>query len=38
LRLPKTRLDVKRLSKIPTGTVAGNKAIEAITADREERL
>jgi len=38
LRLPKTRLDVKRLSKIPTGTVAGNKGIEAVTADREERL
>ena len=38
LRLPKVRLDVKRLSKIPTGSVLGNQAIEAIAADREEKL
>jgi antitoxin (DNA-binding transcriptional repressor) of toxin-antitoxin stability system len=37
LRLPKVRLNVKRLSKIPTGRVAGNKAIQAIAADREEK-
>jgi len=38
LRLPKVRLDVKRLSKIPTGKVPGNKAIQAIAANREEEL
>jgi len=38
LRLPKVRLSVKRLSKIATGSVVGNKAIQAITADREEEL
>jgi prevent-host-death family protein len=36
LRLPSERLDVKELLKIPTGRVAGNKAIEAVLADREE--
>src|SRR5207249_10641803 len=36
LRLPKVRLDVKELLKIPTGSVAGNKAIQAVLADREE--
>jgi prevent-host-death family protein len=38
MRLPKIKLDVKRLLKIPTGTVAGNKAIQAVLADREEGL
>ena len=38
LRLPKVRLNVKRLSKIATGSVVGSKAIQAITADREEGL
>jgi prevent-host-death family protein len=38
LRLPKGRLDVKELLKIPTGRVAGNKAIQAVVADREEEL
>jgi prevent-host-death family protein len=38
LRLPKVRLDVKALLKIPTGSVAGNKAIQAVLADREEEL
>jgi len=38
LRLPKVRLNVKRLSKIATGSVVGNKAIRAITTDREEGL
>ena len=38
LRLPKARLDVARLLKIPTGKVAGNKAIRAVTDEREESL
>ena len=38
LRLPKVRLDVKELLKIPTGNVPGNKAIRAVVADREEEL
>ena len=38
LRLPKVRLDVKQLLRISTGRVAGNKAIQAIVADREEKL
>jgi len=38
LRLPKVRLDVKALLKIPTGSVAGNRAIQAVLADREEEL
>ena len=36
LRLPKSRLTVKGLLKIPTGSVTGNKAIQAVVADREE--
>jgi hypothetical protein len=32
------RLDVKELLKIPTGSVAGNKAIQAVLANREEEL
>jgi prevent-host-death family protein len=36
LRLPKVRLDLKALLKIPTGGVAGNKAIQAAVAGREE--
>jgi antitoxin (DNA-binding transcriptional repressor) of toxin-antitoxin stability system len=36
LRLPKARLDVKQFLKIPTGKVKGNKAIRAITAERDE--
>jgi hypothetical protein len=38
LRLPKARLDIKELLKIPTGRVAGNKTIEAVLANREEEL
>jgi antitoxin (DNA-binding transcriptional repressor) of toxin-antitoxin stability system len=38
LRLPKMQLDVKELLKLPTGTVKGNKAIQAIVAEREEGL
>jgi hypothetical protein len=36
MRLPKARIDVKKLLKIPTGRVAGNKAVQALLADREE--
>jgi len=36
MRLPKMRLDIKKLLKIPTGSVAGNKAIQALLEDREE--
>jgi antitoxin (DNA-binding transcriptional repressor) of toxin-antitoxin stability system len=38
LRMPVEQLDIKALLKIPTGTVDGNKAIEALLADREEGL
>lgn len=38
LRLPETRLDIKQLLKIPTGSVAENKAVQALVADREEAL
>jgi prevent-host-death family protein len=36
LRRPKARLDVNALLKIPTGSVAGNKAIQAMIAGRKE--
>jgi prevent-host-death family protein len=36
LRLPKARLNMKELLKIPTGKVAGHKAIQAVVAEREE--
>jgi prevent-host-death family protein len=38
MRLPKAELDMKRLWRIPTGKVKGNKAIDALLADREESL
>ena len=38
LRLPRTPLSVKKLLKTPTGSVAGNKAIHAVLAGREEEL
>ena len=38
MRLPEVKLSLKHLLKIPTGKVAGNKAIEALLADREEGL
>jgi prevent-host-death family protein len=38
LRMPVEQLDIKALLKIPTGTVEGNKSIEALLADREEGL
>jgi prevent-host-death family protein len=37
LRLPKVQISLKALRKISTGSVQGNKAIEALLADREER-
>ena len=36
LRLPTVQLDVKELLEVPTGTVKGNRAIQAIIAEREE--
>jgi len=36
LRLPKARLKVNELLKIPTGKVTGHKAIQAVVAEREE--
>ena len=36
LRLPSMKLGVKELLKIPTGRVAGNRAIQAVLADRED--
>jgi antitoxin (DNA-binding transcriptional repressor) of toxin-antitoxin stability system len=38
MRLPIEELDIDALLKIPTGTVEGNKAVEALLADREESL
>jgi prevent-host-death family protein len=38
LRLPKVQLDVKELLRIPTGSVTGNQAMQAVLADREEEL
>ena len=35
LRLPKQKLDVKRLARIPTGKVSGNKGTQALIADRD---
>jgi prevent-host-death family protein len=38
MRLPKVKLDLKQLLKIPTGRVRGNSATKALLADREEGL
>ena len=38
LRLPQSRLDLKKLFNIPTGKVTGNKSIQAVLGDREEGL
>jgi antitoxin (DNA-binding transcriptional repressor) of toxin-antitoxin stability system len=38
IRLPQIRLDVKKLSKIPTGSVKGNKAIQAVFSDQLRRF
>jgi prevent-host-death family protein len=37
MRLPEIELDLEALLKIPTGRVRGNRAIEALLADREAR-
>ena len=37
MRLPQERLDVKKISRISTGRVSGNRGMRAVTADREER-
>jgi hypothetical protein len=37
-RLPRERLDLKALLKMPTGRFAGNKAIQAPIADRGETV
>jgi len=36
MRLPRTKLNPKKIEKIPTGKVSGNKAIRALLADRDE--
>jgi len=38
MRLAKARLDLRKLWKIPTGSVRGNNAIQAVVDDREEQL
>ncbi len=37
LRLPKAQLDTKRFLRIQTGKVKGNRAIQAILAERDEQ-
>ena len=37
MRFPQERLDRKKLGKIKTGKVAGNKAVREVVADREDR-
>ncbi|MGB2622241.1 MAG: type II toxin-antitoxin system prevent-host-death family antitoxin [Candidatus Acidiferrum sp.] len=37
MRLPKAKVSLSQILKISTGTVAGNDAVEALLADREER-
>jgi prevent-host-death family protein len=38
LRMPKASVEVDKLLKIPTGTVAGNEGIQALLNDREDGL
>jgi antitoxin (DNA-binding transcriptional repressor) of toxin-antitoxin stability system len=38
MRLPKMKFDPRRFDRMPAGRVKGNKAIEALLADREESL
>lgn len=38
MRLPQEPLDPDALDRIPTGKVSGNKAVEALIADRDESL
>jgi prevent-host-death family protein len=37
MRLPKAKIDLDKLFKMPTARVKGNRAIEALLADREGR-
>jgi prevent-host-death family protein len=37
MRLPKAKIDIDEIFKMPTGRVKGNRAIEALLADREGR-
>ena len=37
MRLPKAKLDLDQLFKMPTARVKGNRAVEALLADREGR-
>ena len=37
MRLPETKLDLRALRRIRTGRVAGNRAIQAVLAERNER-
>jgi prevent-host-death family protein len=38
MRLPKARLDLRKLWEIPTGSVKGSNAIQAVLDDRKEEL
>ena len=38
MRLPKVKFDKKMLGRLPTKRLKGNKAVEALVADREESL
>ncbi|HTQ61347.1 MAG TPA: type II toxin-antitoxin system prevent-host-death family antitoxin [Candidatus Solibacter sp.] len=37
MRLPKAKVSLSQILKIRTGTVPGNKAVEALLADRDDR-
>lgn len=37
LRLPTAKVTLRQLLKIPTGTVPGNEAVEALLLERDER-
>jgi prevent-host-death family protein len=37
MRLPKAKVSLSQILKIRTGTVSGNKAVEALLADRDDR-
>ncbi len=38
MRLPKKKFDAEKFERMPAGRVKGNKAVEALLADREESL
>jgi len=38
MRLPKEKPSLRQLLRVPTGTVKGNKAVQALLVDREESL